>query len=257
MHKALKKSILVLERINDEIGIDMTKYQNNEIIEKIISLLIIQKYAVSSLIKPTIISFFLFITGFFILNIEIIGIIIYTLFGSILFFFMGISYGILRLLSKLKNDLHVITDFALETTTNILKDLNHVNHQLKNDVQNPYGLIFEGTIAVIVSPAICKVLGKVPLVGNILITGSHKVLGIVVTNFKNQETKMNFPSALLDTRNVIAETVDLVENFITSFSTTVDKTINKAFIYLHSPVKYCLIGITFFTICLMLSLHIF
>lgn len=256
MHKALKNSILVLERINDETGIDMTKYQNSEIIEKITNLLIIQKYAVSSLIKPTIISFFLFITGFFILNIEIIGIIIYTLFGSILFFFMGISYGILRLLSKLKNDLHVITDFALETTTNILKDLNHVNHQLKNDVQNPYGLIFEGTIAVIVSPAVCKVLGKVPLVGNILITGSHKVLSIVVTNFKNQETKMNFSSSSLGTTGAIAEKVDLVENFITSFSNTVDKTINKAFIYLHSPVKYCLIGTTTCTICLMLSLHI-
>lgn len=257
MHKALKNSILVLENINNEIGIDMKKYQNSEISDKITNLLMIQKYAVSSLVKPTVISFGAFIIGFFILNLEIFGLIVYTIFGSILFFFTGIFYGILRLLSKLKNDLHVITNFALETTTNIISDLNHINHEVKSNVKNPYGLIFEGTIAAIVSPAVCNALGKIPLVGNTLITGSDKVLGIVVTNFKNQENKMNFSTSLVGTATIIVEKANLVENFIISFSTTVDKTIDKGFKYVHAPVKYCFIGTTVCTLCLMVSFYIF
>lgn len=257
MHKALKNSALVLARINNEIGIDMTKYQNSEILDKITGLLMIQKYAISSLVKPTVISFFAFIVGFYILNLEILGVIIYTLFGSILFFFMGILYGILRLLSKLKNDLHTITNFALETTSNIIADLNHVNHHVKTNVQQPYGLIFEGTVAALVSPAVCKALGRIPFVGNMLITGSDKVLGIVVTNFKIQESKMNFSSFLGDTEIIITQKANLVEEFINSFSATVDKTIDNGFKIIHAPIKYSFLGTAVFTICLLLSLHIF
>ena len=257
MHKALKNSMVVLENINTEIGIDMTKYQNTEIMGKITSLLMIQKYTFSSLVKPTAVSFFAFVAGFFILNLEIFGLIIYTLFGSILFFLMGIFYGILKLLAKLKNDLRVITDFALDTTTNIVADINHVNIHMKDNVKNPLGLILEGTIAAIISPAVCTALGKIPIAGNMLISGSHKILDIVVSNFKIQENKINFSKLLGDSTSLVAEKANVVDDFFISFSATVEKTINKGFRYIHSPVKYAFIGTTVCTICLVSLIYIF
>lgn len=240
MHKSLKKSLIVLEQVNNELGIDMTKYQNNELLLRVTNLIMIQKSFFSSFATPVLISLTIFIVGFFVLDLHIIGSIIFGIFGFLLYAFIGVLFGIFRMLSRLKNDIRSVVSVALQTTQNILTDLNVANKHFKKDVENPIGLVFEGTIASIITPVICSTFDKIPLIGNFLIGGSDKVLNLIVANFKKYESKMKI-STFLDSKSTFLEKKgENLDQFVNTFSGTIDSTIEKGFNFLQKPTKILL-----------------
>lgn len=57
------------EKIQRDLGIDVKKYRNPEVAEQFVELLIFPQYIINWGIRPIIISFFLYIAGFFIVDL--------------------------------------------------------------------------------------------------------------------------------------------------------------------------------------------
>lgn len=249
-----QKSIDLLSHINNEIGIDIYKYGNDEVLGKIAGMISFQTYAVSSLYKPLLIAFGLFIFGFFVLEMGWIGHILYGLLGLILFLSCGLFYGILSLTSKLKIDLQCITKFGLDTTRYIVSDLNQVNTRLREDIPNPVSLIFEGAIAAFLAPAISQNCSKIPFAGKVITSGSDKALGIVVSNLKKQEDKMNFFGKIANASSELSFKCDEVEHFLQDFSTKVENIINTGVKGVQLPFRIAMYGtaavLGFFMLCI-------
>ncbi|MFV0208528.1 hypothetical protein OBK13_04865 [Empedobacter falsenii] len=180
-----QKSELVLVHVNEQIGIDFNKYKEHDLAELIINMkniILIQNYLIKSIYKPIIISLIIYIAMFFIIDMSLVGKIIYGIIGLVLFLFNGVIYGTLSFLSSIKKDLKSIINTSLNVTTNICQDIALVNVNIQ-EVKNPIGLIFEGVVAVAVTPTLNSIFIKVPFMSGLLNKSSDKVMDFVIAQF--------------------------------------------------------------------------
>ncbi|MGZ5192291.1 MAG: hypothetical protein ACXWVV_00130 [Kaistella sp.] len=249
-----QKSMDLIAHINNEIGIDIHKYGNDEILGTVTGMMNVQSYAVSSLAKALFLAFCIYILGFFVLQMEWMGYILYGIFGFILFSIGGILYGILNLTSKLNSDLQCITKFGLDTTRFIVSDFNQINTRLRDDISNPISLIFEGAIAAFLAPTISLNCHKIPIAGKVIASGSDKALGMVVTNLRKQEDKMNFHGKMADGSKDLSVKCEEIEEFLEDFSTKVEIILNKSIKAIQMPFRVAMFGtaalIGFFMLCI-------
>lgn len=237
--KIKKKSEQVLAHINKEVGIDFVKYQELELKEfgkKINNIVMIQNYAVKMMIKPLLISLFIYLSIFFFVDMSLVGKIVYGIIGLLLFILNGVAYGALSFLSNLKKDIKLIINTSLDFTTNIFQDFNEINTNIKN-IQNPMGLILEGLIAAIVTPTLSTTFTKVPIAGSFLMFSSDKAMGIVVTQFKNYENTTNVKSFIGNQSDKLINYSDKAQSLINTFSIKTDKYINNSFSTVQIPVR--------------------
>ncbi|MEM6699997.1 MAG: hypothetical protein AAF599_16460, partial [Bacteroidota bacterium] len=57
------------KKIKEELGIDVQKYRNEEVVENFVQLLVFPEYVINWVIRPVLISIGIFIIGFFTLNL--------------------------------------------------------------------------------------------------------------------------------------------------------------------------------------------
>lgn len=250
MKKYAEKSLKVLEHVNNEIGIDISKYRNTEIIGKIKNLVMIQKYSISHLYKPVLFSLLLYALGFFIFSFELLGAIVYGILGFLLFVANGITFGIIRILSNLKKDLKFIINTSLDFTLNVCSDVIHLNSNIKN-IESPIGLIFEGIVAAIVTPSLSSTFDKVPLLRGVLMYGSDKTLSIAVSQLKKQETKLGIKIFIHNRNDKMIAKSEMVQNFINSFKDKGDKVLDSGFSSVQIPLKI-VFSISIIITCLFL-----
>ncbi|MBA5247844.1 hypothetical protein H1R16_05565 [Marnyiella aurantia] len=257
MYNLPQKSVNLLAHINNDLGIDITKYKNGEVMGKVADLMLIQNYALSSMYKPILLSLAIYIFGFFVLSLEIVGFFVYGIVGLVGFFLIGLLYGIIKLLSCLKNDLLSITHFALDTTQLMISDFKTASNTVRDDIKNPIGLVFEGAIAAFVSPFVTTQCRRIPLAGNILLSGSDKILNGVVANLKKQENKYDFKSKFAGTTQRISERSSGVESFLSTFSSNVNRVVGTSFRLIQLPFRFALIGLICFMFIFMVCVSIF
>ncbi|GEM_PF-6578378 len=246
MKKYTEKSLIVIKHINNEIGIDMLKYQNNEIFSKILDILMIQKYSLKSIYKPLIISLILFTAGFFLFNLGKISILLYSIFGLLFCLLNALLFGIIKLLSNLKNDLKLIISSSIDLTKNICSDLSLVATNIQN-CKNPGGLVFEGIIAATVTPSLIKTFIKVPIAGDILMNGSDKILSLTVNEFKKYEDKFGIQKFTENGTAQLLKTNLKIESYITEFSDKSNKYVDNVFGTIQLPFKIMFMLTTFLT----------
>lgn len=256
MTKYKEKSLKVIQHVNNEIGVDVSKYQNNEILGKISDIVMIQNYSIKSVYKPLIVCFILYITGFFVFSFGKIGIFVYSFFGLLLCLVNGTIFGIIRLLLNLKNDLKLILNSAVELTRNICLDFNQLGTNLQT-CKNPTGLVLEGVVAAVMIPTLSNKFDKVPIAGNILMGGSDKILSFAVNEYKKREDKMGIQKFVGNNSEKVLSLGEKMDTYIRDYSNRTDKIINNSFGTLIFPFKILFALTIFSTFIFLLCFVIF
>ncbi len=244
----MNKMANLKQKIKSDLGIEISNYGGNDLLSKINDILFIQKYAISNIIKPLGISILLYILGFFILNLSIIGYAIYGLIGLVCFIILAICFGVFSLLNQLKNDIVEILKLAINPLQLAVNDLSENTEKISNQ-KNPLTLIFEGIIFIIITPQIFYVFNKIPFIGKFLSNGSEKILGMAVNSFRKQEDRLNLKNNKL---NNITSKLENINSFTEKYINTIDKTLNKGINILKIPFK-----IPFVISLIILSIIIF
>tara|TARA_B100001287_G_C22686402_1_gene533934 strand:+ start:6098 stop:6853 length:756 start_codon:yes stop_codon:yes gene_type:complete len=178
-----KKDIEVLEkRIIDELGIDLKRYQNEEVAQKFLEIIDFQNYVIKWTIRPLLISLIIFIVGFFILDLGVLGYLFYGIVGLILFFLSGFIAGLLFLIKKIKWDVQDIIDYSFEIMETALNDLGKID---KEKTKNVLDLLFKGVIHIIAFPTVAKIISEeVPIIDKIINNIIYKILTSISNKVK-------------------------------------------------------------------------
>lgn len=179
----------LINDIKSELGIDILKYKNDEAIERIGKVFMLQNYAVSKVYFPISLSLMGFFAGFFVIETSILGYIIYSIIGLLLFLSTGVLYGIVNLLGNLKSDLHFIVQYGLNTFDHAINDLHKIDHRSEDFINNDnhVGMVFEGIMMAVVTPTIANNVKTVPLAGKILSKGVGVTMYRIVNIFKKED----------------------------------------------------------------------
>jgi len=180
------------DRIKEELGIDVQKYRNEEVVESFVELLVFPEYVITWVIRPILISFVIFLIGFFIFNLVHIEYFIYGVIGLVLFLSTGVLIGLLFLTWKMKSDIWGIVDYSLKIMKSAVNDMNQVNNQITiSNRKDINGLLFKGIIHIVTIPMMSKIISnKVPFVGGIVNRIVKKILVLVSDKIKFNEENL-------------------------------------------------------------------
>lgn len=188
------------ERIQEELGINLAEYRNEEIASSLVELLVFPTYIVNWVIRPVIIAFVLFILGYFFIDLVHIEYIIYTILGFLLFIITGLTVGLWLLSVQMKQDIGDILNFALDTMSNVLNDVKNIQNSMTiNKNSEVMGLLFSGIIQVTIIPVLSSVISKKMKFGGFIIEGFvSKVLNIVASKMKFDEVELKESESLTE-----------------------------------------------------------
>lgn len=222
-------------RIKDELGIDVRKYRNEEVVEDFVELLVFPEYVLTWVLKPILISVVIFIMGFFKFDLVHIELIIYACVGFVLFFTLGILIGLLFLIRRMKTDMWGIVDYSLEMMKSAVNDLKQVNDQITpENRKNALGLLFKGIIHIVTIPMVAKVVSaKVPLIDGLINRLLKKVLTVVSDKVKFDEEKLNEELKKSDGETTA---IQLYSNAISAVSIGLEKVMNLTFGIAQLPI---------------------
>jgi len=167
-------------------NIDLSKYQSEEVTDRIADLITFPIYVIGILIWPFLVSVVLFAAGYFVLNLSGIDHIVYPLFGLPLLVLMGLFVGLVWLLSQLKDDLVSIMDYSLvvfkQAVANMQKDPGNGSRD--------YGAVFNGVMSSVIMPSVRKVLeNRVIFVGGFVYSLVNKIVIRITHKFISNEPK--------------------------------------------------------------------
>lgn len=227
-------------KIKQELGVEVSKYRNEEVAENFVELLIFPKYVIKWVILPVSISFMAYIAGFFLFNLVHIEYVIYGIIGLILFLLLGIISGLFFLMWRMKSDMWGIISYSLEIMKSAVTDLNQVNNQIDNENRKEVlGLLFKGIIHIVTIPVLSKAIStKVPFVGGIVNSIIKKVLTVVSNKIKFDEVKLKQE---LDKPENESNALKIYTNSISSATAGLEKVMNFTFGIVKLPLKIALI----------------
>ncbi|CAL2105263.1 conserved membrane hypothetical protein [Tenacibaculum sp. 190524A02b] len=189
-----KRDIEALDaKLKNELGIDISEYKNEEVVENFVELLLFPKYVINWGIRPILLSFLAFIAGFAFLNLVHVEYVIYTVVGLVLFLLTGGLIGLLFLFWKIKKDIWGVIDYSLNITKSVVEDLNIVKGKMNEDNQKDLLLlVFKGIIHLLTIPLISRVISeKIPLIGRVLTKFINKLLTALSNKIKFEEVKLS------------------------------------------------------------------
>lgn len=243
---------LLDKKIQEELGVDVQKYRNEEVAENFVELLVFPEYVISWVIRPVLVSLAIFILGFYILNLVHLEYIIYAVIGLGLFLTTGLLIGLLSLCWKMKSDMWGIVDYSLDVMKLAVSDMNKVNNQVtKENRKDVLGLLFKGIIHIVTIPMLSQAISdKVPLIGNLVNGIAKKILTTISNAVKFDEEnlkqelskKENEPNAL-----------EIYSNAISIVSEGLEKLMNFTFKVAEWPL---MIGLFIAIILLILFLYL-
>lgn len=211
-----KKDIEELQdTISRELGVDITKYRDEEVADNLVDLLVFPKYIVKWIARPVLISFILFIIGFFVIDLVHIQYLIYGIVGLVLFLIVGIFAGVLNLSRKLNEDLESISDYSLGVLKNSMLDIGDVGGRInKNNIKDVVSMLFKGVIHLVTLPMLGKAIdNKVPLASGLVKLVVERSLGGIAN-------RLTFDDENID-ESII--NVDGESKFVSNYLSTIDK----------------------------------
>lgn len=178
-------------KLKTDLGIDVSKYRNPEVAEKFVDLLVFPQFVLNWTIRPILISLFLYVLGFYLLDLNAVSIVLYGILGFVLFLLNGLFVGILLVLWRLKKDIYSIIEYSLTIMKDCVKDLKQVNlSSSKEKKKENLSLIFLGVTHIVTIPMVNTALSnKVPLIGGIVNGVIKKPLRLVASkiSFESEE----------------------------------------------------------------------
>ena len=189
-----KKDVEVLDqKIRQELGVDLSKYRNQEVTETLLDLLIFPKYAIWWVGQCVLVSFFLYIIGFFVVELVHIQYVIYAILGLIFFLINGVIAGLLFLVYKIRVDISMICEYAFKIMKECVADLKMVkSNGVKKNVKGTLPILFAGIIHIIIIPSVTTAISnKLRIVGYLINGLIRKILTLIASKVKFESIEWN------------------------------------------------------------------
>lgn len=180
------------QKIKAELGVDIGKYRNEEVVEQISSLLIFPIYVVSWTIRPVIIAFVLYLLGYFVLDLVHVQYLIYAVVGLVFMLITGLFAGLFYLTIRFRNDIRSIMTYSMDILKGIVKDVDALNTTTDaGNRKEVLQLLFLGTMHLITIPVTGDVIGnRVPFLGGLISRLVQRVLRTLTNLFRFDQTNL-------------------------------------------------------------------
>lgn len=239
-----KKDIERLEKtIQEELGIDIAKYKDEEAIENFVDLLVFPKYVLNWAIRPVLITIVLFIAGFFVIDLSGFEYLSYTVIGLTLFLLSGILAGLLFLIWKMKSDIWSVIEYSLDIMKSAVGDISHVKNQLTaQNSRDILALLFTGVIHVVTIPTLSEVIReKIPIVGGLINLLIRRILTVITDKVKFDEDLISEDlSEDLSEPEHISKALDSYQKAISRATKGLDKILDISFGIAQFPLMIIL-----------------
>lgn len=238
------------EKIKDELGIDIQKYRDEELVGKFIELLAFPKYISNQLIRPVSIYIGVFLFGFLIFDLAPIDYLVYGVLGFLLFLASGTLLGLLFLSGKMKTDIIKLLNYSLNIMNSLIMDLNQVSNQMSpKKRKDTLELLFNGIIHIVTIPTMSEVIrDKIPFVGGYIAKLFTRTLAFISDRIKFDQ---GFLKPQVNSGDIEESTIETYLKSISEARSKVDKTLDTAFSLAQTPLKLG-IGITHLVLILFL-----
>jgi hypothetical protein len=229
-------SKLAVVQVKDNLGIDIYKYDNDEIVQRVSNIVFVQKRAFNQVIVMTTLALALFIGGFFVLSLETFGYFIYSVFGLTLYLIIGVLAGIIRTVLLVKQDLLSVTKYAVSVLNLIAQDLGSLNLQDNENLKNPFTSIFEAVLVGLVQPKIVAGLVSKPFIGPKVQSAVDNTFGYLIKKFREQEDKANIVAAAVKTQTSAVTLVERLRTIVNPFIGRLEAGFTTSFRFITLPL---------------------
>ena len=184
-------------RIKSELGVDVQKYRNDEVVENIVAILIFPEYVLTWIIGPILLAIAAFVVGFFFLDLAHVEYALYGIIGLVLFLITGICLGYLVLTKRMKKDVWGIVDHSLSMMKALMQDASQVRESMpKEKKKESTIMLFQGVIHLVTIPTMTTVIEeKIPILGILIAKFIKKVLTMIANGIDFSSAEMESLSA--------------------------------------------------------------
>ncbi len=173
-------------KIQTELGVDIGKYRNPEVVERLSELLIFPLYVISWTVRPVLIAFALYLLGFFLLDLVHIQYLLYAVFGLVFLLVSGLFAGLLYLTIRFRSDIRAIMTYSMDILKGIVEDVDKLN--TSTDARNRkevLQMLFLGVMHLITIPVTSDIIGnRVPFIGGLISRLVKRVLTTIANLFR-------------------------------------------------------------------------
>lgn len=223
------------QKIKTELGVDIGKYRNEEVVEQISSLLVFPIYVVSWTVRPVLIAFVLYIVGYFVIDLVHVQYLLYAVLGLVFFLITGLFAGLFYLTIRFRNDIRSIMTYSMDILKGIVKDVDALN--TTTDTANRkevLQLLFLGTMHIITIPVTGDVIGnRIPFLGGLVSRLVQRVLRTLTNLFRFDQT--NLANAATDAGGE-GKILPMYLAGVTGFQGIVDKILGIAIRVVQLPI---------------------
>ncbi len=226
------------QKIQDELGIDIKLYRNPEVIANVVEMIAFPKFVVKWISRPILISFLLFIAGFFVIELYHILYVIYGIFGLIFFLLCGLTSGILVVILKIRKDIYDLVSYMLDVLKKCVTDARDVHVRMKDSqkASSVLGLLFLGLTHIVFIPTATGVINKkIPKGGFISKWLVKKVLRVVTNRIKFKDIEED-PNAKGNTNDKVGGALQRYIKIVDGTKSVLQKIISGAFSVVEFPV---------------------
>ena len=252
-HKKMNKFVKntqeeILSKFKNTYNIDLLKYKNQDVTEKISQMITFPLYAFKTIFYTV----FLFLILYFCLPflIEITGWewLTYLVVCSFAFFFIGFFAGINIFLYRLKTDLSKILEYALSSHESIFNDIKNANSKFVEENESIVADIIKGYILVVILPSIIEIVGnKVPLIGKLI---SNKISQILTDLLNKLDfSKLNFNSSKIN--KPLDSGTDKLNSLTNEYLKIINSKIGSSIFLIQKPFIVFLIIVTLPTLLIL------
>ena len=157
--------------------------------------------------------------------------IIYILFGPLLFSLTAILFGILLILRKIKKDVLHIINYSFDILKQAISDLNQIKTDTSfKNLNQSVDLLFKGIMQLVTIPMITKAVNKKLIIGSKIINYLiEKILNLLIE-------KLDFSKINLKESYSFSETLNSFSKIIDSYSIKLEKLISVVLKKINIPV---------------------
>lgn len=240
------------QKIKQDLGIDVRKYRNEEVVTNMIALLVFPEYVITWMILPILVSLALFVVGFFMLKLVHIEYALYAVIGFVLFLVCGLLLGLLILTNRMKTDMWGIANYSLDVMKSAVSDLNQVSGQInKENRKDVLGLLFQGITHIVTIPMLATGISeKLPILGTLINPFMKRVITLIADRVKFDEAKLD---AEMAQKYEASNTLELYTNSISTVSMGLKKLVGVTFGIARWPLKLAF-GLLFLLLVLFVYL---
>lgn len=250
------KSEKDIQKLDDllthQFNINVSKYKNIDVAEKLADLIVFPKLVLSSLLKPIIISLTLFFIIFYISEFGFISSAVYFTLGLFLFLINGVLSGIIIVLLKMKSDINDVIEYSLMVLKECISDLNHVNSiTVQKNKKDVLRLIFLGIIHKVIIPMLTDVIiKKTPYMGKFISNLCKTILRVTANKIKfNYEINKSINTV----KDNPGDVINLYTRSIDQTIIRLDRLLTMVFRIVKTPfIATLIITSLFLVICLYL-----